>query len=375
MAGDKRIPELPLILNASGNMRLAIWNEGDDVTYGILLSSIIPAQADTTSLVWSPDAIYNTDDLVVFDDKFWISLQDDNSNNIPEEGAFWHQVNRAKTGFVYWEAGLFLDDPSVVLYDDGTNVNFYLLDKPVPYMSTDIMTEYLAGDWVKIGGGGGGGTGDPTTRVAGFRFDSNLYTEQALAFRGSIHDLVDTITDELSSVSYEVRLDTVGGWTAQANIAAVEAWIAANVTGDESSGLIFWIKAIVTFSGLDLAEVLLSYKLGDGVITPVASAKDRVASFHYDSSLVTEQAIAIRGAIDTLSSGLTDELLSVTYQTRLDTGAFGASMNIASVQAWIAGNVLGNEETGTIFWIKSIVTYKAARFGEAQNIFKYSIII
>jgi hypothetical protein len=112
-----------------------------------------------------------------------------------------------------------------------------------------------SGDLVISGGSG------LSTRLARFVFDSNLYTEDAISFRGSISSLAITTTAEISSVTYEVRLDSSSSWTAQSSLANVQTWITTNVSGTEASGTKFWIKVLATYGSTSTgeAEAVLTY--------------------------------------------------------------------------------------------------------------------
>lgn len=114
--------------------------------------------------------------------------------------------------------------------------------------------------FVTVSQGGGGGGADMSRRTP-FRFNSNLFTEQSLSFRGIITALTQGITNELLSVSYESRLDTVSVYTVHASIAALQAWINTNVSGTEVAGTKFWIKTLATYnvSAVGEAENILTY--------------------------------------------------------------------------------------------------------------------
>lgn len=82
-----------------------------------------------------------------------------------------------------------------------------------------------------------------------------------------------------------------------------------------------------------------------------------------------------RGKIDSLSQSLTDDLFGVTYKSRVDdsrTWAFHE--NLAALQYWINTSVSGDEETGTLYWIKCLPQFKSGRNGDAVNIFKYNVL-
>ena len=81
-----------------------------------------------------------------------------------------------------------------------------------------------------------------------------------------------------------------------------------------------------------------------------------------------------RGRIDSLSQSLTDDLLSVTYKSRLDNSrTWTFHGNLAALQDWINTFVSGDEDTGNVYWIKCLPQFKVGRDGDAVNIFKYTV--
>jgi predicted Zn-dependent peptidase len=95
-----------------------------------------------------------------------------------------------------------------------------------------------------------------------FRFNSNLFTESTSSFSGLINSLSAYFTNELSSIFYEVRLDTVATWTPQTDLINLQAWINANVTGDRYTGTKYWIKVLATYqvAALGAAETTFYYQ-------------------------------------------------------------------------------------------------------------------
>jgi hypothetical protein len=81
-----------------------------------------------------------------------------------------------------------------------------------------------------------------------------------------------------------------------------------------------------------------------------------------------------RGKINSLTQSLTDDLSSVSYKSRLDnSNTWIFHVNINALQTWINAFTSGDEETGTVFWIKCQPQYKSGRDGDAVNIFKYNV--
>jgi hypothetical protein len=96
------------------------------------------------------------------------------------------------------------------------------------------------------------------------------------------------------------------------------------------------------------------------------SSSNRLEIFEIRSNLFTEQEASFRGLISNMSVYITNELLSVTYEARLDTGAYSAHANLVALQAWINANITGTEASGTVYWIKVLATYKPSALGRAE---------
>lgn len=110
-----------------------------------------------------------------------------------------------------------------------------------------------------LGGSGGGGGGGVSSRREVFRFNSDLFTEDELSFRGLITTLSNHLSDRITSVTYEVRLDSSSSWTAQADLTAVQTWINSNITGSELVGTKFWIRCLATYGSTGIAENIFIY--------------------------------------------------------------------------------------------------------------------
>lgn len=82
------------------------------------------------------------------------------------------------------------------------------------------------------------------------------------------------------------------------------------------------------------------------------------AVFRFDSDMFTEDEAVFRGAVTNMSIFFNNQLSGVAFQARTESGAYSASMNIVDLQNWINANVTGNASNGTVFFIKSIATYK-----------------
>lgn len=180
MSANKRINQLPEKTIPSGKMRFAILDEtGDNITSGINLENIIPETSDTSSLTWNPSMEYMTDDLVLYFDQFWISLQDNNIANVPFENAFWHQVNKAQNGLTLWQPGVYTSPNTFVLREIDGFIQLIVLNTAAPFVSSDFNMELVSGKWLLASERGY----IPLVKIAhGFAVD-NILVYDALGFR------------------------------------------------------------------------------------------------------------------------------------------------------------------------------------------------
>lgn len=101
------------------------------------------------------DPGYQLNDVVTYGGKWWQSLVNDNLNNTPGvDDAIWHELPKSASGFVPWAPGVYPQDLPFVYVNLGTLdnpiVKMYVLASPVrPYVSTDIVVEVAAGDWIE----------------------------------------------------------------------------------------------------------------------------------------------------------------------------------------------------------------------------------
>lgn len=135
------------------------------------------------------------------------------------------------------------------------------------------------------------------------------------------------------------------------------------------------LNAILTDADLvrvaDLAELIVGLNLKRRTIH-FSFSDDHWDDDHDQNT--DRNTYVFRGKINSLSQTLTDVLSSVTYKSRLDsssTWTFHATL--AALQNWINTLTSGDEETGTLYWIKCLPQFKVGRDGEAVNIFKYNI--
>ncbi len=149
---DKRIPELPNISYTSAIMMIPIYDPITDTTYRMNYALVQPG-ASTNDYRWNELTDYGIGDIVTQSDKVWESIATPNIGNVPvEDGGYWEERSKSKSGFVYWAAGVYLDDQVFVLYTLGSDTFFYELADPArPFNSIDFEDELADDKWRRIG--------------------------------------------------------------------------------------------------------------------------------------------------------------------------------------------------------------------------------
>ena len=153
-----RIPQLPELMELPSISFIPIYNANNDVTGRI--SAILLKGGTEAKNIWDAEVEYIDGDIVEFQLKFWKSqvgtIETPNVGNAPVEGAIWAEVSKSTgNGYGYWSAGVFTQDPSMVIRSGG----LFLLDNTkvtFPFNSTDFEAEYQQGIWVQLTGSGSG---------------------------------------------------------------------------------------------------------------------------------------------------------------------------------------------------------------------------
>lgn len=150
---NKRIDQLPKNAVLKGHYVFPIRNLDNNTTEQVPLSEIL---AGTTSgnFEWVTDNDPGYAELVVVthNGKWYQSLIPDNLNNVPGmDEDIWLEVNKSPSGIAFWQAGVYVQDTVVVLYDDGSGPKIYILnDGTRPFISSDFPTELTANQWAGI---------------------------------------------------------------------------------------------------------------------------------------------------------------------------------------------------------------------------------
>jgi hypothetical protein len=100
-----------------------------------------------------------------------------------------------------------------------------------------------------------------TKRQCYFVFNSDLFTEQALSFRGYINNISFYITNEIQFITFEAKLNTANNWQSFIDGTQLQNWINTNITGNENSGTIYWIKVLAVYkpNAIGQAEARLTF--------------------------------------------------------------------------------------------------------------------
>jgi hypothetical protein len=87
------------------------------------------------------------------------------------------------------------------------------------------------------------------------QFDTNIIVPHQQGFFGKHQLLSDTLPNEIGSVAYFTQVDSGTTWTAQADIAAINAWVTASITET-----IHWrlktVPVANTAAGTGLCEII-----------------------------------------------------------------------------------------------------------------------
>jgi len=167
---NARIDQLPTNALAKKKYLAPIWNDDLQLTESIPLEQIARLADNGQNFAWvsDNDPGYQTDDVVTYGGTWWISLIDNNLNNIPGvDPTKWDEIPKSNS-WDYWVAGVYADTNTFVLSDHKGYTDIYkLISATRPYVSSNIQTEEDSGNWQsivspinKINGVNGSGTLD-----------------------------------------------------------------------------------------------------------------------------------------------------------------------------------------------------------------------
>lgn len=148
---NARIDQLPQSAGPKPGFFLAMRNMELGITQRIEVDYFLTSSS-TQNFEWITDHEYAVNDVVTRSGRWWQSLQI-NENVVPgTDPLTWVEIPRSPSGFVYWQAGAFVEDENFVMYEIAGVTYIYRLDNATrPYISTDFEAELLAGDWELLG--------------------------------------------------------------------------------------------------------------------------------------------------------------------------------------------------------------------------------
>jgi hypothetical protein len=123
-----------------------------NVTRRVKADQIIAAPT-TQNFEWvsDKDPAYQDDEVVTYGGK-WYQSTTDNNTSVPGENSDWEELNKAPSGLVFWQAGVFVEDEVFVLSYLGETVELFRLNTETtrPFVSEDFTDELLSGHWIQV---------------------------------------------------------------------------------------------------------------------------------------------------------------------------------------------------------------------------------
>jgi hypothetical protein len=300
-------------VSVDNNDIVLVYKESTGQLHGILGSDLFPGTStDTTTFIWSAAVTYATDDVVVFNDVWYRSLQDSNLNNIPATGsAFWTQINRISTVTIPdWAAGLYVERATVfvgnVLYRIRSTVT-------LPFNSA-ISPESDSTNWQTVIEG----------QVQQFTLP-----------------VIDTET-ELRAITTATRSPGIAiGYKEETSRIFRFYTLRAGTDADDSPNVIRPDDYAATTNERVWELALVG-------ATSVTTKVKLISDFDNNGDL------RFTGPLTLLDPELYDGVTTVTYETALDgaSPSFTAQANVAAVNSWISSNVT----TDTTKWILNFFT-------------------
>ncbi len=99
---NKRIPQLPQIALTQPNFKVPIYNADTDITSHIDVADFLPKE-QSQAITFRIDATYPQGALVQSDGRLWVSLQDNNTGNVPADGSlFWEETSKSVSNISVW---------------------------------------------------------------------------------------------------------------------------------------------------------------------------------------------------------------------------------------------------------------------------------
>lgn len=130
-----------------------------DLTTGVtkkFLAGLVLPSPVSTDIEWDPDSAaagdYDLNELVTYGGNIYQSAINNNPS-IPGVNSDWTLLTRGSGSVGFWEAGVYLEDEVVKIFDEaGVGARLFRLDpgEPRPFNSTDFDVELAAGNWIPM---------------------------------------------------------------------------------------------------------------------------------------------------------------------------------------------------------------------------------
>lgn len=221
----------PAILNqfsttsVDANDILLVYKRSTGQVHGILGSDAFTVTTDVNNFIYSSTQTYNLDDVVVFDNKWWRSIEASNTGNIPQTvSPFWVQLNTiSEISIPDWIAGLYLTRAVVF---EGTQLYRIKSTVALPFNSTGSPTSDTA-NWEVV-----------SVAVTSSQIQNNQFT--FAVDTGSINALVITLAPALSSYvqgqSFFIKAANLNSGATTVNINGLGAIPVVTRSGQALSG-------------------------------------------------------------------------------------------------------------------------------------------
>lgn len=224
-----------------------------------LFAKLNSAAEVDTDLAWVFDETYNLTDnqFAVYQLRLYKSKSALNIGNEPPtvpdvdgiyQDEYWLEVSPApKSGISEWQAGTYGNGLVIVYKDDQL---WRLTEAIRPFESSDFAAEVIAEKWIAISGPsegtGGGGGSFALIEPYHFIFDSELDTvSAAITLKGTKTFTAPDFSSNINAMSFQVKLDASGSYTAAADVTALNSWITSNVTTTNTK---FQLRLIATYT-------------------------------------------------------------------------------------------------------------------------------
>lgn len=298
-----RFPEIfnqfPTV-SVDNNDIVLVYKASTGQVHGILGSNAFPGtQTDVNNFIWSAGITYAENEVVVFNDLWYRSLQSNNTGNTPATGStFWVQINRVSSLTIPdWSAGLYLERATVfvgnVLYRIRSTVT-------LPFNST-ISPDSDTANWETV----------VQSEVPQFTLPA-----------------IDTEAELRAIATSSLSLGVAIGYKEQSTRIFRFYELRAGTDADDPPNII---------RPNDYAATT-NERVWEVALIGATSQKTKVI---FESEFDTTRDIRFTGPITLLDPEVYNGITILTYQVAIDTASpsFTAQGNVSNVNTWITTNV------------------------------------